>query len=94
MKQKQLNLFDFDDYQSIFALIENEFLPQEYFEIEYKSAQGGFPKEFWKTYSAFANTNTGFIILGIAERKNEFVIEGLDEETINKYKKTVLGRLQ
>jgi predicted HTH transcriptional regulator len=87
MKQKQLNLFDFDDYQSIFALIENEFLPQEYFEIEYKSAQGGFPKEFWKTYSAFANTNTGFIILGIAERKNEFVIEGLDEETINKYKK-------
>lgn len=85
---KQLNLFNFDDQYSIISLVESQFLPDEYFEIEYKSALGGFPvKEFWKTYSAFANTNTGFIILGISEKKNEFIVEGLEEQTISKYKK-------
>lgn len=87
MNSRQLHLFDLDDYQSFFTMVEDEFLPQEYYEIEYKSAQGGFPKEFWKTYSAFANTNTGFIVLGIAEKKEEFIVEGLSDDVINKYKK-------
>ena len=90
MKEKQLKLFDLDDFQEVYSLIENEFLPDEYFEIEYKSAQGGFPKEFWKSYSAFANTNTGFIILGIKEKNGEFTIEGLDDDTIQKYQKNIL----
>ena len=34
-------------------------------EVEYKSAAGGFPKaEFWRSFSALANTNGGTIILG------------------------------
>ncbi len=87
MKDQQLELFDFSEEYPIFSLIDSEFLSNEYHEIEYKSALGGFPNEFWKTYSAFANTNTGIIVLGIAEKKENFQIEGLTDEQIEKYKK-------
>lgn len=87
MKEKQLELFSFNDEISLFELIGNEFLPDEYYEIEYKSARNGFPKDLWKTYSAFANTNTGFIILGVSERKGIIQIEGLNDEQIKGYKK-------
>ncbi len=87
MTDTQLNLFDFEDQFSIEKLLNDEFLPNENFEIEYKSARQGFPKELWKSYSAFANTNTGFIILGIKEKRNEFIIEGLEDSQIERYKK-------
>ena len=80
---------DFDDENSICSLIDSAFLPKESYEIEYKSAKEGFPmKEFWKTYSAFANTHTGFIILGIKEKKDGLLIEGLSDEAIESYQKT------
>jgi hypothetical protein len=44
--------------------LNDELLPNEYFEIEYKSGKDGFLKEMLKTYSAFANTNTGIIVNG------------------------------
>jgi len=87
MKDKQLELFDFEDEISLFGLIGEEFLPGEYYEIEYKSAIEGFPKDLWKTYSAFANTNTGFIILGVSEKKGIIKVEGLTDDQIKRYKK-------
>ena len=39
MNDKQLNLFELDDEHSIYALLNEEFLPREYFEIEYKSGK-------------------------------------------------------
>ena len=51
--------------------------------VEFKRARGGVPADFWPSYSSFANTDGGVIILGVREKDGKREIEGLaDSEKI------------
>jgi predicted HTH transcriptional regulator len=50
-------------------------------ELECKLAQGQdgkgeLPKDFWLTYSAFANTQGGVVLLGVREKDGRFSVAG------------------
>jgi predicted HTH transcriptional regulator len=57
----------------------------EHATVEVKRAKSDVPKSIWETYSAFANTYGGTILLGIEENLAEqdickrFIIEGVDD---------------
>ena len=70
-----------DIKKKLYTLVQNG----ESSEVEFKSARGGFPGSFWESYSAFANTNGGTIILGVQEKDNKFLLDGLTEDIACKY---------
>lgn len=72
---------DFSEY------LEKLLEKSEYDELEYKSAAGGFPESFWETYSAFANTDGGVVVFGVAENNGQFFLDKLTDEKIEKYMK-------
>ena len=61
-------------------------LNKEGLHYEYKKAKGGLPKTFWSTYSAFANTDGGYIFLGIEEDNGKYYPSGLMQEEIDDLK--------
>ena len=72
---------NFEDYlDSLLNSVESD-------DLEFKSAAGGFSGSFWDTYSAFANSEGGVIVLGVIERKGKFYIDNLSDEQIEKYTK-------
>ena len=46
--------------------------------VEFKRGRGGVPGDFWPSYSAFANTDGGVIVLGVTEENGVRVVEGLE----------------
>ena len=49
----------------------------EWEDFEVKAAASEIPKNTWETVSAFANTNGGWLILGIVQKGNTFEIAGV-----------------
>lgn len=49
----------------------------EWEDFEVKESKNDLPKNIWETVSAFANTSGGWIVLGIVQNGNKFVIEGV-----------------
>ena len=86
------NLVNFEDFDLVH---ENE-------NIEYKESFDKLPGDIWPTYSAFANTKGGLIILGIFFRdKNSnqdsilldnYTLEDLSSETIQKYRQFISNK--
>ncbi|MFT0183498.1 helix-turn-helix domain-containing protein [Pseudomonas benzopyrenica] len=42
-----------------------------------RDGKGALPEDFWPTYSAFANTGGGIVVLGAREKKGQFQLEGI-----------------
>lgn len=55
--------------------IKDMMLYGERINVEYKEAFNELPKSFWETYSSFANTIGGQIVLGIKEHRTKLTMQ-------------------
>lgn len=65
----------------------NQLQIDENHEMECKLAEGGLPVSIWETYSSFANTDGGTILLGVKEHRDSFTVNGLTDKQLVKYQK-------
>jgi predicted HTH transcriptional regulator len=42
-----------------------------------RDGSGKLPEDFWPTYSSFANTDGGVVLLGVREKAGQFMVEGI-----------------
>jgi predicted HTH transcriptional regulator len=56
-------------------------LKGETFNIEAKKAIAGLPDSLWDSYSAFANTDGGVILLGVSEENKKLIVSGRSVRT-------------
>lgn len=75
------------EYEDLQPVIEQLLEEKESYDLEFKSAKGGFPHSMWETYSSFANTDGGAIVFGIREKDDRFYLDGLTKEQARKYQK-------
>ena len=45
--------------------------------VEFKESQSTLPQSFWDSYSAFANTDGGIILLGVKEKDGHYHVQGV-----------------
>lgn len=60
--------------------------PYENHRLEFKKSKSGLSKDIWETYSSFANTDGGLIVLGVEELKmgiHKYKIVGVDNPEKN-----------
>jgi ATP-dependent DNA helicase RecG len=63
------------DEKELLELIKND----ENVELECKKSEKELPNDLWKTYSAFANTNGGIVLLGVEQKGYNFFVKGVEE---------------
>ena len=77
----------FRDQTKIREFLNDILTRKESEDLEFKHASGGFPGSFWDTYSSFANTEGGTIILGVEEKDDKLYLDVLPDDLVEKYRK-------
>lgn len=68
---------DTESFPSLEALLHRLGLIGESTQVECKESTWQLPQDVWETVSAFSNTAGGTLLLGVAQRADQFVVTGL-----------------
>ena len=71
-------IVDFSNEDSIREWLEST---REKYYTELKKSSSSLPQDFWPSYSAFANTAGGWIVLGVTENEPQNILSGISNTT-------------